>query len=197
MDTSLMFNGMELVCPRGHAGGAPIVINMKTIVEAEARLFEVQRVTPATAPEQLAYWAEAKRRANDLYVMIAHQRAIAEREAEKTRGRVILDEAPAILKAKGLISDRSPAGSEDLRKAVLATHHEYQEALERVDYLEAVAAWIKGKVDSFTAAYFDVKDHREAARNPMPKNLSGGVDHDAEPGERATGRYRSYFGSTT
>lgn len=194
MDTSLIFNGRELVCPRGRVGEEPFVINMQSIVEAEQRLFEVQHVTPATAAEQLAFWAEAKRRAHDLMVMASHQKAVAEREAEKIRGRVILDEVPEVLKRKGLSTDRSPAGSEDLRKAVLATSQEYQAALEKVDYLTAVTEWMKGKVKSFESAYFDTKDHRDAARNPGNKDLSGGTD-DVEPGMPGQ-KYRSYFGST-
>lgn len=191
---TLIFNGTELVCPRGHTGETPLVVNMEKILAAESRIAEVPGVTPAKAPELLSFFAEAARNAHDLMVMAQHQCSVAERQAARIRARIVLDEAGEILKLKGLVSPRSPAGSEDLRNAVVETNVAYQEASDKVDYLTAVAEWMKGKVKSFEKAYFDTKDNRDAALGQIGnRSFTGGAEEPNKPAG-PPGSPRSQFG---
>lgn len=147
----------EIVCPRGGNDQEPIIVNLREILKIENRIQEVQMVNSTKAPELLSSFTVGWK---DLYkhiVLLIHEKNVASNMANRIRGRVLLDEIPEILKAKGLASSRSPTGSEDLREAVLATHDEYQKSLEKVQHIACVIELLKSKARAIQMAYESVK----------------------------------------
>lgn len=173
-----------LYCPPGNGEGEPIVIDMAYWARLEQRIQEVAIVTPAKAPELLATFNRAAldldRLANNLE--LEHQLAV--RRAEKIRGQILLDEVPGILKAKGLATERSPMGSEDMRQAILSQNTQYQCALDSADMIKAMTRVIRGKYDAFERAFRSVRTLvGEATFNFSNLNLKGDTG-TAEPGAR-------------
>lgn len=146
-----------IVCPRGKKGTDPIIIDLTEVYPVEARLHEVAIVTKTKAPELLSTF-------NRAYAAVFQQRALlemekntAKREAEKLRAIIILDKVPQILQEKKLATAKSPAGSEDLRQAILALDPEYQEALERVEQITCVIELLTGKLKALENGFTSVK----------------------------------------
>lgn len=161
--TSLISTQEEIVCPRGNSNGNPILINIKEILRLESRTDEIQSLTPQKAGELMAVFIRAWRDLHKDVMVLTKERDDAERNCNKVRGRVILDEVPRILKERGLASSRSPSGSEDLREAILSQDESYQEASEKLQYITCVLELLKGKMRSFQMAY-------EAAKNILKEN---------------------------
>lgn len=152
-----MGNKKELACPRGTKGLPPLVFDMSSIYDVEARISEVAFVTPHKAPELLARFNEAFLELTRLITATEYEQIQAKKNANRIRSIILLDKAPQILKEKGLATAKSPAGSEDLRNAVLDSDDEYQSALDRADQITAVIKLLQGKLKAFEMAYSSVK----------------------------------------
>jgi hypothetical protein len=146
-----------IYAPAGNKRGEPIPIDMGYWAQLEARIQEVATVTPAKAPELLAVFNYAALELDRLANTLELEYQMAVREAERVRGEILLDKVPAILKAKGLATDRNPMGSEDMRQAVLSQDKDYQDALDRADMLKATYKMIRGKFDAFERAFRSVR----------------------------------------
>lgn len=175
--------------PAGNKNGAPIEVDFGALAKIEARIQEVASVTPQKAPELLATFNRAALDMDRLSHQLELEYQLSVRDAERIRGEVILDRAPTILKQKGLTTDRNPAGSEDLRNAVLANDKEYLEAMDRSDFIRAMQKIIRGKYDAFERAFRSVRTMvGEATFSFSNRNLSGDTG-DAEVGESLKSRF--------
>lgn len=151
----LILDGTEIVCPR--AGGRYVLIDLREISGYEARLDDVAIVTKQKAPELLSIYNRAYLEVSKTATTLENDLAGAERHQGEVRSRIVLDDAPRILKEKGLVSAKSPAGSEDLRTAVLEGNSEYQDAVELCEQIRCVIALLRGKQKAFENAYTAVK----------------------------------------
>lgn len=189
----------SLLAPR--VKGAPLQIPLKRIYHAENRIHEVAIANMDTAPSLLADynigWLDAKDAITRLRLLLVE----AKKASNLRKSIVYLDEAPRILTEKKLVAARNPAGSEDLRQAVLAQDKEYEEHQNRVACLEAMIELMENKAKAIEWAYTSVKkvyvDPTWAGLAGKTHRLSAGQPQ-AEPAEAP--KYepddiRSHFGS--
>lgn len=186
---------------------------MRSIWAAEQRCQEVAFVNAQKAPELLATfnvgYLEVKEALTKLRLFLVD----AEKTANLRRSVIILDEAPRILKEKGLTRPSNPGGSEDLRQAVIDADPEHQRLLDRVHIIEAMIELLEGKAEGLVNAFTSVKkilggenDWRGLNQN---RRLSAGADLPAaQPGmtvtslptsapARAPSGVRSMFGAAS
>lgn len=162
----------------------PQVIDLSVVYQIESRVGEIAFVNKAKAPELLARFNEAYLHLHKIVTFLGYEFIRAQREANKVRAIVILDRAPAILAAKGLLSGHSRSGSEDQRNAVLDQDQEYQQALERTQQIKCFIEFLKGKLEGFEWAYTSVKKilGDNGAAGMLDLNLGSGT------GEAPVGR---------
>lgn len=149
--------GTLLKIPRGSPGVEPLEFELDEIIRAEDRKRDIITVNRETAPELMFVLNVAYCSILRMLSQISFEYTQALKYAHKRKSQVILDIAPEILKTKGLLSGRSPAGSEDLRTAVLDGDEEYLRLLDTVGMLEAAHEYLKGKAKGFEWAYQSVK----------------------------------------
>ena len=179
-----------LVCPRADATAQPLVIDLSISYQTEARVPEVAFVTQAKAPELLAAFNSGYLELHKQVTMLEYELVQARTAADKVRAIVLLDRAPGILEARGLINGKNRSGSEDLRNAVLAQDEEYQKAVETAEQIECVVELLKGKLKGFEMAYSSVKKILgEGAFNMLNRRLGSGTG-TAEPGTTPIGSAR-------
>lgn len=163
--------------------GNTMIIDLDDIAKAEARIQDIQCVTPSKAPELLSAFTIAWRDLDKLVVILSYQHVVATNKLKAARSRVLIDEVPAILKDKGLPS------SKDVRDAIVDRHQEVQDAAETVQQIHCILELIKGKKESIGMAYSSVKrivgeGAYNMLRNTKNPNLSGDSG-TAEPGEKS------------
>lgn len=188
----MLTSNNAIVCPRGKKGQEPILIDLLEIAQTEGRLQEIAFVTAAKAPELLAVFNRACLDVSRQSAMLELEYQMSVREANRLRAEIILDKMVGILAAKGLAKASNPAGSEDLRNAVLSMDPGYQEQLERSEQIKCVIALLGGRYDAFERAYTAVKKimGENAYNHSMPnRNLSGDTGTN-DVGEIITGARR-------
>lgn len=168
-----------LVFPSGNGKDAPVVIDLRTVFAANARLHELNNVTRTKGGDLLRTFIEAYRDARLAAGRAQAQLIIAKRKVKEAKAEVILDRAVEALKAKGYITPRSPSGSEDLRDSVVTRDVTYQGVVERMEKIEAAVTFMGDWVEVMKMAYFAVNK----LIDPVEKqtSLSGGTGTD-EPG---------------
>lgn len=155
----------EILSPKGvlvlpHGDGPtnnPLTIDLASVYKAEARLFELQSVTRLKAGELLHTFIRAWSDARTAHATVQHHLTKAKRYLKRVRGLCVLDRAAAVLEKKGLASSRSPAGSEDLRDAVVSTDADYLVAADRVEQLQAALDLLETKAETLKMGYFSVQ----------------------------------------
>lgn len=166
----------EIVCPTGKPGAQSIIIDLRPISKVEVRIDEIQALTKEKAPELLSQFIIAWKELHQNMVLLTKELNDAKRHSDRVRGRLILDEIPKQLEVKGLATSRSPAGSADLREAMLTQNEEYQETLTRIDYLTAVIELLDGKLTAFDMAFTSIKK--------VIGDISPSMYNKPEPGTR-------------
>ncbi len=136
----------------------PLTFDTTDIERADSRIHEVAFVTPMKAPELLATFNMAISRLSFIISKVELEKRYAERTADERRSVIVLDEAAPILKAKGLSKDSNPAGSADLRQAILDGDVNYQNLLDNVAELEALSELLRSQQKSIEMALYSVKD---------------------------------------
>lgn len=164
-----------LIIPRPN-GTKPLVLDMRMIFKAEGRLFELQGVTKAKAGELIGTYIKAWDESKNYLSVLNGELLRAKEKLKEVRGLVVLDRAPEVLSKRGLSSARSPAGSEDLRDAVVHTDTDYKAAVECLAQVTTAAEYMDGKVEKFKMAYFAVNKLIDS-RDPNA-NTSGGSGDD-------------------
>lgn len=141
----------------GGDGGPGFDLSMEFVYRAQARLDEIAIVNDHKAPELIACFARAYATLTDYISRVGGEVVKAKNAVAARTAIVTLDEAPRILKEKGLISGRSPSGSEDQRIAVLELDTQYVALRDRLQELEAYAALLKGKQGDIENGYLAVR----------------------------------------
>ncbi len=176
-----------------HLPGTPkspsVNLDLTTIIATEARIHEIGFLTPQKAPELLAVFNEAHRDLAVLSVKAKLALHSAQQEADRVKAVLILDKIPGILTAKGLVKPGNPAGSADLREACLALDIEYQEAMDRVAYVEAVVELLHGKEESIRRAHFSVSSIFKETGFSARVSMGGGIPEGIEVGNNPPQKY--------
>lgn len=149
--------GTLLKVPRGTPGLVPLELDMEHIKTIEKRSPEVAYVNKETAPELLSTFNQAYCEVLRMMTQIAFEKTQAVKYADMRKAIVILEVAPAKLKEKGLATQRSPGGSEDLRQAVLALDTEFLDLQDKVNMIQSVYDFLKVKAKNFENSYNSVK----------------------------------------
>lgn len=146
-----------ITVPRSGGNASPVTLDLTGICKAECRIMEVAVVTPQKAPELLATFNSACLELSRFVTFLESEHIYATRAAARIKGTILLDKVPTILKEKGLSNPKSPAGSEDMRNAILDVDEEYQAALDRVYEMSCYMSLLKGKLKNIEMAYSSVK----------------------------------------
>jgi len=159
-------------------------IDLAPIAAIEARIPEIAFVTPAKAHELLAAFNEGQRELTTLIVKVGLSLHAAEQNADAIKATIMLDKVEGILAAKGITKS-----SVDLREAVLALDPEYQQARDRVAYVEAVLELLKGKQEGIKRAYFSVQNvFHESGFYARPVG-GGQIEEGAKVGDAPKPKY--------
>lgn len=174
----MIFTGLELVCPRGRPGDAPLIINLAAILASEARQDEVATVTKFKAPELLAEFNRTWRELHKLSMQMVVERNTADRALRNRRAVLILEIIPAQLVALKLTNNDAH------RASALDNDPEYRGLDDNHRQIEAIIELLKGKMKACENAYSSVKkimgeDVYNMAMTHNP-NLSGDAGH-AQP----------------
>lgn len=143
---------IEISSPKGVQ-----VFDLTNVQFAESRIHEVAFVTPQKAGELLAAFNTAHLELVIIIGKVELEIRRAERRSGEIRSIIVLDKAKDILKAKGLSKDSNPAGSEDLRRAILDGDPEYQDAVDKAEELKVLGEFLRQKSKSIEMAYHSVK----------------------------------------
>jgi hypothetical protein len=176
--SELLLSEDALLIPSGVEGKAR-PLDMRKIHKAEARLVELQGVTRLKAGELLYTFIDAFGEAKTHLAWLRGEYGRAKQRVREARGIVVLDKAADVLKAKGLASSRSPAGSEDLRDGVVNRDEEYKKVFDVFCQIEAAVEHMEGKVEKMKMAYYAISDLVKTA--DAKRDTSGGAGDD-EPG---------------
>ena len=169
--------------------GQTLEIDMSKVAKAEARIQEIQCLTAAKAPELLSFFNEVWADLDKLVNALVYQCNVAKDNSKKVRSRILLDEVPAIIKAKDLPS------SKDIRDAIIDGHDDMQKADEMLHQVTCILELVKGKQKAIEMAYSSVKkcigdqtyNYSQNRRNP---NVNG-ISETAPTGTQS----RSCFGT--
>lgn len=172
--------GSTLSVPRGNPGLQSLMLDLQTVSALEQRMNEISYVTKETAPELMQAFNEGYCEVTRMMSKVSFEYSQATKNLNKRKGIVVLDVAPEVLKEKGLLSNRSPAGSEDLRKAVLDTDVEYLGLLDIVAALEAAYEFLRGKAKGFENAFRTTKAVFDITNSHLGNlhNLRSGAERD-------------------
>jgi hypothetical protein len=183
--------GTLLKIPRGTPGVEPLEFELNEIMQSEDRKHDIISVNKETAPELMYVFNKAYCSVLRMLSQISFEYSQAVKYANKRKSEVILDIAPDFLKNKGLLSSRSPAGSEDLRKAVLDQDEQYLKLQDVVSMLEAAHEYLKGKTRGFEMAYHSVKKIYDVSNSNLGSlNLNHGHQDEEVFNEFSTGKAR-------
>lgn len=159
-----------LVCPHG-SGEGEFRLSLDHIHRADARMQEVQSVTPLKAPELLTAlnkaWLDVSRAA----LAVRQHRLKAENALKDRKAVVLMEDLPRILVEKQL-----GKANEELREAVLVRDKEYRRLEERLQQLEAIEELLKLKARAFDNAFTAVK---RIINSPALGTGVGNVGHDS------------------
>jgi hypothetical protein len=132
-------------------------IDLAVLEEAERRMHEVASVTKFKAQELLDLFNHAHLAASRARAVFLRASQKAESALEALAADIALNRAPAILKEKGLVSPRSPGGSEDLRQSVVQADPEYREMREQIIDLKAGVETFSVRARAMEKAFSAVK----------------------------------------
>lgn len=176
--SELIMRDDALVVPS--VSGQPLVIDMRRIHKAEARLVELQSVTKAKAGELFHCFIEAFGDARKSAAQLRGEYGKVKQRTRQVRGEVVLTRAVDKLKERGLVSVRSPAGSEDMRDAVVENDAAYIKIFDQFCQVEAVLEDMEGRVEKLKMAYYAISELIKGT-DLSKRDVSGGVGDD-DPG---------------
>jgi hypothetical protein len=153
-----------------------LTIDVDRIKYATSRLNEVAFFNATKAPELLYTFTWAISEVADKLPTIGMAYDKAKAKLERRRAVVILDEAAEILKAKGLVSSKSPNGTEEQRECIVLLDQEYQVLQDKVAELKAAYALFSSKLKDFENAYNSVKKLMDQNKSLNNENLYSGIE---------------------
>lgn len=146
-----------ITVPRGLKELRPVEIDLDQILRAEARIRDIASVTKEKSQELMAVFNVGYVECGRHVAVLSGEEVLAKRHADRVRSVVILERVPKVLAERGLASAKNPAGSEDLRKAVLDGDMEYGEAVARVDEISRYVEFMKSKQKGLEMAYHAIR----------------------------------------
>ncbi len=155
--------------PSGDGQGAPIVLDIAAVVQAESRLQEVANVNAHNAAELLATYNDSWLQLNKSVVRLTYERNRAENTHKRTKALVLLDCNDEEMKKRGYTKS-----SQDIREALVETDPTVTAAKDRLDEIRAVLDYLVGKQKAFENAYTSVKKLVGTTQLPLrPLNDTG------------------------
>lgn len=146
-----------LTVPSGDPNKDPQKYDIEKMWKLEARRPEISTVTKVNAPELMQAFTDGYGITSRICAKLEGELEQAESAMEARKATVYLDEAPKILKQKGVVRDSNPSGSEEQRKAVLALDKEYKNLKDRYDQIKAAKALMNTYSKTFEMAFQSVK----------------------------------------
>lgn len=141
--------GLEVSRPDGTTG--VYEMDLTDAYYAASRIEDMSRVNPHTAPELMCVLVRGYDiLSNFLGNLELHLRR-AEGAVEKIKARLLIDEIPALVKAKEL------SNSKDIRDALIEGNEEYQAAQDRVNQIKAMVKLLDGKRQALNMAHSSIK----------------------------------------
>jgi hypothetical protein len=140
------------------SSGGTLKLDLEEVSHLESRKVEAATVTKFKAQELLS----AMERGHSLVVTkllpnVSIEAALAKQAMEARKAVIFLDEAPEILKKKGLAKASAPAGTLDQRENLLALDQEYKNLEMMVEQLKAVKALLIGKARGFELTHQSIR----------------------------------------
>lgn len=132
--------------PQADPAAPPYVVDLAEVLRACARTPEVAICTVDKAPELSTTLLRAHGRAVEILGRVEFEQNKATTIMNRIEAEIILD-APRTLLERGLTSPKSPAGSEDMRKALVNVDQRYIDAKNRRDMIRQFSAWLHAKAD--------------------------------------------------
>jgi len=157
--------GKILTVPRAQPGLEPMRLDLTELQLAESRTKELAYVNKETAQELMYMFNHAYAKVHEMLVSVRYEFEQAQTYAARRKAIVLLDIAPNILKEKGLLSSRSPAGSEDLRQSVLDIDAEYFDYQQKINALKALYQYLQGKTEALERNYYAAKKSLDQDRS--------------------------------
>jgi hypothetical protein len=122
-------------------GGSPALsLELTKTKEAEARLIEAKTVSPITYADLEHCFNESYRELKRHYATIGLELANAEKAQKTAKSVFLIDQYPELL-AKSKLQDNG-----DTREAYLMRNKEYTDALDRINMLKAMEAFVEGRI---------------------------------------------------
>jgi len=137
--------------PHGKGDGTSVVLDIRSVVEKEARLAELAWVNPHTATELFSTFNRAWLDTEKTLATLTYHHALAKKNLTLVRGETFLNCTEAAVKARG----HKP--SADIRKAMVDVDPAVLEAQDRLDRIDAVIAYVKSKQTAFASACSGIK----------------------------------------
>jgi hypothetical protein len=146
-----------LIVPAADPTKTDLSFGMVEVFALEAREREIGTMDKVQAPELMQAFINGFGVVSRHLAKLELELKRAANAMEVRKASVYLDEAPRILREKGVVRESNPAGSEDQPKAVLAQDEVHQELKERFDKIEAAARYMELKLKFFEMSYQAVK----------------------------------------
>lgn len=175
----------KIVLPKGRAEKGEFEVDLDFLAKIEKRKKEISYVNKESAPELLYSFNESYCEVNKIAIQISLEYNQALEAVEERKAVVLLDIVPEELKKRNLASARSPAGSDDFRKAILQLDSKLKDLNERAETLKAFYQLLKIKSKGLEMAYQAVKKiydpYKGITDNIHPRLNSGHEDEEQSP----------------
>jgi hypothetical protein len=175
--------GTLLRIPRGTPNMPAMEFELGEVTALENRKNEIAYATKVTAPELMQIFNTGYCSVQRMMAQISFEYTQAVKFANKRKSIVILEVAPIMLQERGLATKKNPAGSEDLRNAVLGQDEEYLSLQDKVHMLEAAYEFLKSKAKGFEMAYSSAKKIFDVTFGGLgaPPNINVDTSNDDTP----------------
>lgn len=152
--------------------------DLRQIRHAEARLPEVAIITKEKAPELIAEFNQACLDSGRAMARIHKELNEAKRLADRRAANVRLSLTNDYLEERGLNN------SKDVRDACVAADEEYNEILEKIEFLNAMYMLWQTKAKAFDRAYQAIKKLIDPYSDTLDRraSISAEPQRDDEPG---------------
>lgn len=130
----------KLVVP-GFRGSPSMELELAKTRAGESRFLEAKDVNPITYADLEHSFNESYRELKRHHATVGFQLTLADKTLKQAKAEFIIDKYPAIMEGKPKTYDTA-----ERREAHLMRDKEYLEALDRVNQLKALEAFIDGKI---------------------------------------------------
>lgn len=127
------------------------VYDLGEVYIAQDRIGEIACLTPAKAPELMAFFNKAWLNVDEIIRLLELELVDAKQIVNKRKSVILLDVCESLFKEKGI------KGSQDLRQAVIDNDEEYLCLLNTQNSIEAAVSFLKGKQKGIEMGYNSVR----------------------------------------